>query len=97
VLVCHGSVSGWGVVDELLVEGGSAGLVVVLGVVSLPDQHLDVALVGGEIGAGLADRFVVAVHLSGSLTPAVTEHPLVLLADSPHVGSLGVGGECGAV
>ena len=85
-------VSGWGVVEELLVEPDSTGLSVVLGVVSLPGQHLDVALVGAEIGAGLADRFVVAVHGGWSLTPSVAEHPLMLLTESLHVGSFSVGG-----
>ena len=45
----------------------------------------------------LAVGFVVAVHVGWSLTPAVAEHALVLLAEPSHVGSLGVGGELVAV
>ena len=76
----------------MLIELGSAWLVVVLGVVSLPDQHRNMAVVGAEIGAGLADRFVVTVHLGWSLTPPVAEHALVLLTEPFHVWSLGVSG-----
>jgi len=80
-----------------LVEAGSAWLVVVLGVVALSGQHRDVALIGAEVGAGLADRFVVAVHGGWSLTPSVAEHALMLLAEPAHVGPFGIGGELGAV
>jgi hypothetical protein len=92
VQVWHGSASFGGVVEELLVDAGSAGLLVLAGVVSLPGEHVDACLVGGEVGAGLADRFVVAVHVGGSLTPSVTEHPLVLLTEPPHVRAFGAGG-----
>ena len=68
-----------------------------MGVVALADEHRDVARVGGEVGAGLTDRFVVTVHLGWSLAPAVAEHALVLLAEPPHVGAFGVGGELGVV
>ena len=80
-----------------MVEAGSAGLVVVLGVVALLGQYRDMALIGAEIGAGLTDRFVVTVHLGRSLAPAVAEHALVLLAEPPHVGAFSVGGELGVV
>ena len=76
----------------MLIELGSAGLMVVLGVVALVGEHLDVAVVGAVVGAGLADRFVVAVHGGWSLTPAVAEHALMLLTEPFHVWSLGVGG-----
>ncbi len=80
-----------------MIEPDSAGLVVLLGVVSLPDQHRDMVGVGGEVGAGFADGFVAAVHLGWSLAPAVAEHPLVLLTEPLHVRAFGVGGEDGAV
>jgi len=80
-----------------LVEPDPACLTVLLGVISLPDQHRGMAVVGAVVGARLTDRFVVAIHGGGSLTPAVAEHPLMLLTELLHVGSFSVGGEGGAV
>jgi hypothetical protein len=97
VQIRHGSVSGWGVVEELLIEPDPIWLIVLLGVVALAGQHRNIVEIGAEVGAGLTDRFVVAVHVGWSLAPAVSEHALVLLTEPLHVRSFGVGGQLVAV
>ena len=47
------------------------------GVVALAEEHGLEGVVGGEVGAGLADRLEAAVELGGSLTPAVAEEAVV--------------------
>ncbi len=80
---------------EKLIEEGDAGVLVVLGgVVSLAEEDGLEGGVGGEVGAGLADRLEVAVEHRRPLAPAVAEQAVVdLLAEAAHVGALGVGRE----
>ena len=80
--------------DEGVEEVGSVGLVAVAGVVSLAEEDGDELGPGGEVGAGLADRFHAAVELGGAGAEAVAEHAGVgFVAEAGHGGGLDVGGE----
>lgn len=71
---------------------GPAGLVVFGGVIALAKEHGLEGLVCGEVGAGLANRFVAAVDLGRSLAPAVAEKTVVNFAlQSAHSGPDGGG------
>jgi hypothetical protein len=84
--------------EEAVEEGGSVGLVVVAGVVSLAQEdedELGSGLEGParraalEVGAGLAGGFHAAVELGGSGAEPVAEYAGVgLLAEPGHGGGL---------
>ena len=83
--------------EEAAEEGSSLRLVVFGSVVALALQCGGELECDGEVHAGLADRFEVAVELFGSGAVAVAEHAGVLDAEAAHVGSFGVFGEPGGV
>ncbi len=64
-------------VEEHLEQVDAVVLVLFGGVIALGGEHVVEAGVGGEVGAGLADRFELAVELGGSFAVAVAEHPLI--------------------
>jgi hypothetical protein len=67
--------SGFGdVVEDVVEELGSFGLVVVLGVVALAEEDGDVLGSGLEVGAGFAGGFHAAFELGGACAKAVAEH-----------------------
>ena len=66
-------------VEEHVEEVDSVVLVAVGGVVALVLEDRDEGGVGGEVGAGFADRFELAVELGGSGAVSVAEEFLVEL------------------
>jgi hypothetical protein len=83
-------------VEQVLVEVGAAGLVVVGGMVALALQGGPELDGGGEESAAFADRFEGAVEGGGPGAPAVAEHPAVLLTEPSHGGGFPAG-EVGVV
>lgn len=75
-------------VDEHLEQVDPVLLVSLGGVVSLGDEDGVEGGVGRVVGAGLADRFELAVELGGAVAVAVAEHALVVFG-----GELGHGGD----
>ena len=75
-------------------EGGSVGLVVVVGVVALAEEDGHELGAGVEVGAGFAGGFHAAVELDGSGAQSVAEHAGVgFAAEAGHGGGLDLGGE----
>ncbi len=66
------------VVDEHLEEVDSVVLVALGGVVTLGSEHRVEGVVGGVVGAGLADGFELTVELGGPVAVTVTQHALVV-------------------
>lgn len=67
-------------VDQSGEQRGASGLAVAGGVVALAEEHGLEGLVGGEVGAVLADRFEAAIELGGPSAPTVAEEPEADLA-----------------
>ena len=69
------------------------------GVISLGLKHRVEGLVGGEVGAGLADRFELAIELRRPFAVTVSEHALVVIGvDGSHGCRAGsVGSEAGGI
>jgi hypothetical protein len=66
-------------VEEHLEEVDAVVLVSFGSVVSLGLQDWCEGVVGGEVGAGLTDRFELAVELRGPFAVPVAEHALVVI------------------
>ena len=74
-------------VEEHLEEIHAVVLSVPSAVVALGLEHRIERVVGGVVGAGLADRLELAVELRGPVAPAVAEHaPLVFDRELGHGG-----------
>ncbi len=65
----------WLRLRSIFEEVNSVVLVTVGGVITLGSQHGIEGVVGGVVGAGLADGFELAVELGGPVAVAVAEHP----------------------
>ena len=78
--------------DEFVVDLGAADLAFGAGVLALGEQGGAELDGGREVGAGLADRLVLAVHDFGSGAVAVAEHAKVFAVEPCHVRAEGVGG-----